>query len=489
MTQGFQPTTPLMTPQQLMGMKSLMLQTQAQEMNLQEKRKQLDDESAMRDLANQPGMTDDVGFTPAGLKTLTDSGHGYAALNAQKQRAANETQKINYQQMVQNLSAANAKAANDKVTWVMGIQDRALEAADRVVDQGGSDEAAQKAGQEELTRIIEEEKKAGKPKEDIDRLNPQFNYQTVKNSLPDMQMKQKILSERVAMEEARDKATKAAYEASPAHLQRLADKERAEVEYKEARADRLRSADLFFKGGTAESEKAILTLGALKESGAPGWSGRPETVMPAVLGVMRLHPDWTPDEIAQNALAHKVSYAEMTAEGRKIGTILAPVNYAIADIDRLGPRALQTAKELDPKTLKLWNNVSQLTQEQKNDPTLRAFQEDMKSLETAYNMLVGRAGSSMREREKVAPMFATTNSIDSLERLINEMGVNGRLTREAIMETKAMAKGQIPDSSISTKEIEGTGGRKIKFYHPPGGGPNDWFTDIDSARNFRGARD
>jgi hypothetical protein len=231
----------------------------------------------------------------------------------------------------------------------------------------------------------------------------------------------------------------------------------AETKEHEARAENLKKV-----GDAATLAARGDLLAAFADAGVtlPTGLRNKDTQNAALDGLMRKHPDMTPDEIAQGVKDGSISMAVSKTEGsvlaRREAAIL-PVEKSITKPGGFLDQAEQAVNEVDFDNLKRAGQFEKWGKDELSDPALTSYKGAVTELRAEYAIVLSKGGlttdKARDEADKVVPDIITKDQMKRIRRLVT----NG------IEASKRGVEESIRDLTDKDKSASGGGGKTLTY--------------------------
>jgi len=449
---SYNPTVPLMTPGQLMGMKSMMMQNQVQGMQLAKMQQDLKDQQSIREVLSQPGSTDQYGATDTTIQSLANRGLGQQALALQKQRLGSKTEEADFRMKVGALDNQQLEQSQKRLAMGNQVIDASVDRiASAVKESKGNigleriQELGQQATDEEFTKLSE----AGTPKSVLDSLQNlrKFNPTWLQST------EGRKMYQRVADEEAQRRQKEAATASSVAATKKTeleigylpAREKRAE---EELQLSRERVGIARQNAGENMSDLAgDIQLGMIKHGVPMTGLGRSVGMQRQALeNLAKKYPSLTGEEVAIMLRDGQISTVALRKEAMTAATFAGRTRVAVEEVPQFGALVSQAAHKLQNRgNLVAWNKLQNFKESQLSDPDLKQFYLYMKSLQNTYNTMVARGGIDAKQREHIEQLFDKGDNATTIDALVEA------ISNESLRAQRAAVKAMTPSQVKATK--------------------------------------
>jgi hypothetical protein len=148
--------------------------------------------------------------------------------------------------------------------------------------------------------------------------------------------------------------------------------------------------------------------------------------------------------------AANLQFFGQKAGARQVGAMGAKIDYGTNELSASIPLAARASSAIPRHDFVPLNQVEQMLARGESDPKLKDFAVKTNAVINAYNMVAGRAGTGIAEREHNANMLRTADSPEAYQAALNAMAQEGRVTNAASKKTMnditgAAGRSQIPN--------------------------------------------
>jgi hypothetical protein len=191
-------------------------------------------------------------------------------------------------------------------------------------------------------------------------------------------------------------------------------------------------------GGSAQNQKRGDLMAALGELQVPIPTGMrtPKVLNNFLDGILRRHPGLSATQIAAGARAGYITGLGEKKAVETAGNIWGKVSFAEQEVLQTIPLALEASAQVPRGKFVPLNKLKQMGDRVMSDPNLKQFAMYMTSLDNAYNVLAGRGGTSVEERQHNRSLFDTADSPEALKAALDgvkrEAEAAGQAARRAI---------------------------------------------------------
>jgi len=205
--------------------------------------------------------------------------------------------------------------------------------------------------------------------------------------------------------------------------------------------------------GFTDTESNLLASLADKNVSLPAGLRSQAQIRSTLDGLLRKHPDLSPDEIAEGIKSGKLKLTAETKAAATAGGQIGKVSLAANELDTFGDQVLEASKDLPRGVSLTLNQIRQASEKQLSDPKLLRLKAKLNALNNAYDQLAARGGTDTEKRAHIHELFDQRLSDQAIHTLVQSVKEEAAGAREA-------ADRSIAETSGSS--IPGTGG---------GGGP------------------
>jgi hypothetical protein len=218
-------------------------------------------------------------------------------------------------------------------------------------------------------------------------------------------------------------------------------KEKGETEHE--RHDLAQEAASHAKAaGFSDTESDLLAALADKNVSLPAGLRSQTQIKSTVDGLLRKHPEMSPDEIAEGIKSGKLKLAAETKGAQTAGTQIGKVALAANELDTFGDQTIESSKAVPRGKFVPWNQLQQMADSKISDPALLRFKTKMQALENAYNQLAARSGTDVDKRAHIHELFNSANSDEAVQTLVKSLKEEAVGARDAADRTIAETSGQ-----------------------------------------------
>ena len=243
-----------------------------------------------------------------------------------------------------------------------------------------------------------------------------------------------------------------------------ATKEKAEAE-RERHDMALEAGQKAKSAGFSETESDLLAALADKNVSLPAGLRSQQQIKSTIDGLLRKHPEMSPDEIAEGIKSGKLKLAAETKGAQTAGTQIGKVALAANELDTFGDQTLEASAGVPRGKFVPYNQLKQYADEKISDPALLRFKTKMQALENAYNQLAARSGTDVDKRAHIHTLFNSANSPEAVETLIKSLKEEAKGARDAANRTIA----ETSNTAIPGAEAAGHNLQPGSTYQHPSG--------------------
>lgn len=121
----------------------------------------------------------------------------------------------------------------------------------------------------------------------------------------------------------------------------------------------------------------------------------------------------------------------MAAQARAVGTISGKVDYGVNELSASIPLAQKASTSLPRGSFVPLTQAEQLIQRGSSDPRLKDFAIKTNAVINAYNLVAGRAGTSVEQRKHNAELLRTADSPAAYQAALAAMKMEGDVAKQA----------------------------------------------------------
>jgi hypothetical protein len=194
--------------------------------------------------------------------------------------------------------------------------------------------------------------------------------------------------------------------------------------------------------GFSDTEADLLAALADKNVSLPAGLRSQTQIKSTVDGLLRKHPEMSPDEIAEGIKSGKLKLAAETKGAQTAGTQIGKVALSANELEIFGDQTVEASKGVPRGKFVPWNELRQMTLTKDSDPALLRFKTKMQALENAYNQLAARSGTDVDKRAHIHELFNSANSDAAVQTLVKSLKEEAVGARDAADRTIAETSGQ-----------------------------------------------
>lgn len=182
-------------------------------------------------------------------------------------------------------------------------------------------------------------------------------------------------------------------------------------------------------------------------------------------GLIKKHPDLTPDQIAEGIKSGKLKMAAEIKGAQTAGAQIGKVALAANELDTFGDQTIDASKGVPRGKFVPYNALRNKADSEISDPALLRFKTKMQALENAYNQLAARSGTDVDKRAHIHELFNTANSDAAVQTLVKSLKEEAVGARDAADRTIAETSGAgIPGTAAHGQDLK----PGAKYEHPSG---------------------
>lgn len=208
-------------------------------------------------------------------------------------------------------------------------------------------------------------------------------------------------------------------------------------------------ATLIKNGGGFTSQMGDL-LGALTERGVSipaGMRSRQQQIS-TLTGLISRNPDKTPDEIADMLKSGQISFGSEKKMATTAANIAGKVEVAGNEIEDFAPIALEASTNVPRGSFVPMTKLFQLADENISDPNLRTLKSYTQSIMNAYNLLGGRGGSDVAQREHNRSLLMSADSPEVYAAAIKAMQTESAVAHKAAIRAAGIKQPGVANPAV-----------------------------------------
>lgn len=191
--------------------------------------------------------------------------------------------------------------------------------------------------------------------------------------------------------------------------------------------------------GFSPDEQALLAALADKHVSLPSGMRSQADIKAEIAGLIKRHPDMTPDQIADGLLSGTLKFTAENTGARVAGTQIGKVALAANELDTFGDQVLAASKAL-PRNLPVGltlRGLLQMGQKQASNTGLLTLKLKLQALNNAYDQLASRGGTDTEKRAHIHELFDARLTDEGIQALVTGVKQEAAGARQAADRTIA----------------------------------------------------
>jgi hypothetical protein len=176
----------------------------------------------------------------------------------------------------------------------------------------------------------------------------------------------------------------------------------------------------------------------------------------------------------QEITARNVELKGIVKEQQTEATIAGKITYAEKEIQKIGPKVLETSAKVPRGSFLPWNKLKLATETQLSDPNLKQLKAYLTTLTNSYDVLGGRGGTDVEKRAHNRELLDAADGPEALKAAVDAIIQEASLSHEAASESMHVDRSRLGGAPGTTPAAPAGGGPPPSPAAGAAGGGAQW---------------